>query len=650
MSFKLFSGLKNLAQKVMGSDTRTNVGRRKSLRVESLEDRQLLSINTCDWNLADFAADNFGLDAVDVERTDAVSGEVTNWVEVNLNTFDPETGVETTLGTQAFQVITGEEFAINVNVNGTAGDNFLYFTADAMTKLDDVSISGFDADSTLAVMGTSGDDTFTIDTLETVTTNPVFATNPYQSVINHYADVFGVDSNIYQTVKSALDNAWARLNTLVTTNTVENNTVSLDGGASLSFSNFDDVIVFGGTTLVGGAANADTFKVNALGTDYQFFGSDLNDTLDFSDADRINIDMGNTEAQYVICGDTGTLQFDADFTTVIGTVNADRIVGSAAGTDIFGNGGSDCVTLWGNDGAQSFVVLSGRGQSVIVRGDGDYDILLDDNADYSVVNASLTSNLATLVVVAGFNHTPTFVDSADHVTILAGNAVADFTNDCGIFIFGDYAVINAANAVALGTDVFGDHAVITGSANDDEIVVTGSFNTICAGDGNDTVIISDWAADNLAGFNKIYGGAGNDLINGFAASGDFNYFFAGTGNDVIFGSQGNDYIYGNSGINILVGLDGADYLFGGCGRDLIIASSVSNAATLDVIALQQAWFVENDADAVMTALGSSVWDDDRDFVFRGAGNGNILYANPTHDNDFENALEFNPFNDYFVED
>ena len=673
MSFKLFSGLKNLAQKVMGSDTRTNVGRRKSLRVESLEDRQLLSINTCDWNLAGFDADNFGIDAEQVARTDAISGVVTNWVDVDLNTFDTTTGLESTLATQSFQIIDGEVFGINVNVNGAAGDNFLYFTGEAMTLLDDVSVNGFDADSTLVIWGTSGNDTFTIDTLDTVTTNPVFATNPYEKCLEHYKNVFGEDSNIYTTIKTSLDAAWARLNTIVTTHTVASNVVTLDGGATLNFAGFDDVIIDGGETLVGGAANADTFEINALGADYQLFGSDLNDTLDFSDAYRVNIDMGSTAVQHAICGDAGTLQLDGNFTAVIGTVNADRIVGAAIGTTIVGNGGSDCVTVWGNDGAASVVSLSGRGQSVIVRGDGDYQIFLDDNADCSVVNATLTSNLATLFVAAGYNDTATFVDRADHVTVLAGNADTIFYDNTGalvpgINIDGDYAVINAANAFALGAFVVGDHAVITGSANDDYIEaygdfnyicagngddfvdIYGSYNTICAGNGDDVVYLSDLAVNDLARFNKIYGGDGDDILDGVDASGDFNYFFAGAGNDVIFGTMGNDYIYGNSGINVLVGLGGADYIFGGCGRDLLIANTVSNEATLNFAAVQKAWFVDNDADAVMAALGSSVKDDAKDFVFRGAGNGNILYANPTLDGDFQNALEFNPFNDYFVED
>jgi Ca2+-binding RTX toxin-like protein len=84
-------------------------------------------------------------------------------------------------------------------------------------------------------------------------------------------------------------------------------------------------------------------------------------------------------------------------------------------------------------------------------------------------------------------------------------------------------------------------------------------------------------ADSVAGGGDdsqiVYGGAGNDTING---TGESDIIFAGSGNDTvkgnndsdtIYGGSGNDTINGNNGNDVIIGGFGADALTGGAGND-----------------------------------------------------------------------------------
>ncbi|MBL6078827.1 hypothetical protein JMJ56_12480 [Belnapia sp. T18] len=121
--------------------------------------------------------------------------------------------------------------------------------------------------------------------------------------------------------------------------------------------------------------------------------------------------------------------------------------------------------------------------------------------------------------------------------------------------------------------------LILGGAGDDRIEVLPGNDVILAGSGNDTIFGDNFfgggsfggplpppynSGDVLPGRNLILAGAGNDLIG------------AGFGADTVFGGDGNDSINGYgvfggspSGSIGVVGADGADLLFGGAGNDTI---------------------------------------------------------------------------------
>jgi Ca2+-binding RTX toxin-like protein len=87
--------------------------------------------------------------------------------------------------------------------------------------------------------------------------------------------------------------------------------------------------------------------------------------------------------------------------------------------------------------------------------------------------------------------------------------------------------------------------------------LSGSFEHIVTGDGDDTVI------GNSAN-GQMFGMRGNDLLRGEVGN---DYMEGGTGNDRLFGGTGNDYLEGNAGNDILNGDDGHDTLSGSDGVD-----------------------------------------------------------------------------------
>ncbi|NOJ44974.1 hypothetical protein HCN50_01730 [Bradyrhizobium sp. WSM 1744] len=118
--------------------------------------------------------------------------------------------------------------------------------------------------------------------------------------------------------------------------------------------------------------------------------------------------------------------------------------------------------------------------------------------------------------------------------------------------------------------------------------------------------------DNIAGGGNdgqmVYGGAGNDTLNG---TGKADIIYAGSGNDTVKGNDGDDTIYGgsgsdtinaNNGCDTIVGGYGADFLTGSHGNDRFVYLSVadSSAARFDTISD----FVSGSDKIDLTALGA----------------------------------------------
>lgn len=125
--------------------------------------------------------------------------------------------------------------------------------------------------------------------------------------------------------------------------------------------------------------------------------------------------------------------------------------------------------------------------------------------------------------------------------------------------------------------------IIKGHLGNDRIELDGAFDSslhagkvqIFGGAGNDVIqggdgpelIYGEWGVDSIdggKGNDTIYGGPGNDVIDGGA---DRDRIYGGAHDDQLFGNDGGDWIYGESGHDRLTGGKGDDYLIDGPGRD-----------------------------------------------------------------------------------
>jgi Ca2+-binding RTX toxin-like protein len=106
-----------------------------------------------------------------------------------------------------------------------------------------------------------------------------------------------------------------------------------------------------------------------------------------------------------------------------------------------------------------------------------------------------------------------------------------------------------------------------------------------------------------AGANTLYGGLGDDTVNG---DGGPDLLFGGGGNDYVTSGEGEDRSFGEAGDDTVIGGDGNDYVDGGSDDDLLIGN-----------------------DGIDTLLGDSGNDylgggDGDDLIMGGSGNDSVL--------------------------
>jgi VCBS repeat-containing protein len=127
------------------------------------------------------------------------------------------------------------------------------------------------------------------------------------------------------------------------------------------------------------------------------------------------------------------------------------------------------------------------------------------------------------------------------------------------------------------------------------------------GDPNDFDNLGNPAGQNISstatnGDDTLYGGAGNDTING---GGGNDTIYAGSGNDDVDGNNDNDTLYGGSGTDTIKGANNNDVLIGGYGADTLTGSNGSDT-------FKEAVGVDVDRDADLGApveLAEPVADD-----------------------------------------
>jgi Ca2+-binding RTX toxin-like protein len=314
---------------------------------------------------------------------------------------------------------------------------------------------------------------------------------------------------------------------------------TVNGGAGNDFidsTNFPQNSV----NVTGGAGN--DLLIGSNGND-TMSGNAGNDTIRGNDGnDIINGNGGND-----------SLSGNAGDDTMTGGGGNDVASGGAGEDDIFGNGGNDTLigdsegdSLFG--GAGNDDLRGGLGRDTLAGGTGV------DHGDFSDMPGSVTASLLAAEVA---NDGDGNQDQFSNLEGWIGSAQADS-------LTGD----NGPNWISGG----GGDDTLTGNGGDDMIAGNADNDVINGGSGNDT-ISGDGGADNASGGtgnDLISGGANDDTLNGNEGSDTIN---GNGGADVINGGDQNDVLFGDDGADNINGGAGADILDGGSDNDSLNGSS-----------------------------------------------------------------------------
>ncbi|MGH1454388.1 MAG: Hint domain-containing protein [Paracoccaceae bacterium] len=225
----------------------------------------------------------------------------------------------------------------------------------------------------------------------------------------------------------------------------------------------------------------------------------------------VRIDVAGPVSQITVSyangqgGTQGIWVTDMHFTTIAQVAGDDSITGGAGNDSLFGEDGND--------------TLSGGDDNDVLDGGNGADALLGDAGDDTLTGGAGDD---TLTGGAG----------ADN---LSGGTGMDFVS---------YAGSDAGVNIDLSTNsASGGHA--TGDT------LAGGLDGIIGSDWNDT--LTGYDAEGADWTNVIYGGFGNDLIDGRGA------------NDSLYGEEGNDTLIGGAGADLLDGGAGDDVIYVGSG-------------------------------------------------------------------------------------
>ena len=262
--------------------------------------------------------------------------------------------------------------------------------------------------------------------------------------------------------------------------------------------------------------------------------------------------------------DNDYLSGDGGIDTLFGGSGQDELRGGGGADFVNGSGGNDYI----NGGGSNDLLVGGGGNDELIGGSGIDTIRGSSGADSmnggsGIDTLSYSSDSAGVSINLEFN-----AASGGEAT---GDTIVNFEN-----------VIGGSGADTLVGDT-GENALIGGGGNDVILGLAGD-DRLVGGDGDDK-IRGDEGADKMRGgagndtllYNTDTTGVtvdiGNDTASGGHATGDdiakFENIIGGSGNDVLYGTGGDNELEGNAGNDNLIGRNGNDVLIGGGGDDTL---------------------------------------------------------------------------------
>jgi Ca2+-binding RTX toxin-like protein len=333
-------------------------------------------------------------------------------------------------------------------------------------------------------------------------------------------------------------------------------TINLNGGAGTdALANIENATGGSVGDAITGNASVANRLLGGAGNDTIVAQGDAGDTIDCGpDADTITYAGVATPVTVDLTGGPGT---DA-------VAGCEDVIGgdAPAGDTLIGDGGPN--HLDGREGADTLV---GNGGADVLEGGGG----LHDTVSYAATAGRVDVSLDGIAN-----------DGLDPGGISEGDNVVSTENITG----GPGSDRLAGNQ--------GDN-VIAGGAGDDTLIGGGGSDTLDGGAGGfDTVSYEDRLApegvtvtinspnagggngenDSLSNFERLVGGAGDDVLSGSPANDDIE---GAGGADVIAGGDGNDVLDGDAGNDTINGGAGSDQLDGGADDDRLDGSLDADA-------------------------------------------------------------------------
>lgn len=347
--------------------------------------------------------------------------------------------------------------------------------------------------------------------------------------------------------------------------------------------------------------NNDAILPGDTGNDDLIYGYGGNDTITSgSGDDEIYGGVGddtilNGSGDSTIYGDAGndSIYGSGDSDTIFGGADDDVIHGNIGSDETYGGDGNDTITAGGFAGLGD--TMSGdAGDDTLSGGQGD-DTMFGGTGDDTFTT---TQSGGTDTITGGEDGAGDDVDTlnfedttgTEGVTVdMAGDESGsyNFGTDSGNGTFSEIEQFDLTDqddtfngfAATGGSTVYGGDGndQLNGSAGDDSFY-GGDGNDTLAGEAGDDALFGGTGDDDLdgdAGNDTLDGGAGNDQLIGdegedlIYGGADNDTVYAGADNDTAFGGDGDDTLYGMDGDDTLYGGDGSDTIIGGADQDVI---------------------------------------------------------------------------------
>ncbi|MDH4378675.1 MAG: M10 family metallopeptidase C-terminal domain-containing protein [Vampirovibrionales bacterium] len=421
------------------------------------------------------------------------------------------------------------------------GDSAINATGNALNNV----LTGNRAANTLS--GGAGNDTYIVDSLDTVVENTGEGTDTVQADFS-----YTLGSNIENLLLTGFDDVNGTGNTLNNTLTGNSHNNILDGGA-------------GNDILVGGKGN-DTYRIDTTSDGVTELLNEGTDTVESS----VTYTLGSNLENLTLTG-SGAIN-------ATGNTLDNVLTGNSAANTLTGGTGNDTYVI---DALDTVLEAAASGTDTVQAG-------------FSYTLASNLENL-TLTGSGAINATGNTLDN-----VLTGNSAANtLTGGTGNDTYVIDALDTVVEAAASGTDTVQAGFSYTLGSNLENLTLTGSGAINATGNTLDNVLTGNSAA------NTLTGGTGNDtyvvdaldtIVENASEGTDtvqagFSYTLGSnlenltlTGSSAInaTGNALNNTLTGNSGDNRLDGGTGADTLAGGLGNDVYTVDNTSDLITENV--------------------------------------------------------------------